>query len=113
MPEGSPFPFTMRLRAFGLRDIERFIRFETPAVAIDGNGFEFIAPELPEYRYIGELYRQIRDAITTMASEHGDGWLFVGPREAGEPDEWGLRHEVRGITDARSAAQCRFDRRRR
>lgn len=101
-PEGAPFPFALRLHRFGPDEIARFVRFETPAEAptVEAIG---LAPDVPEYEYLGQLYGQIKDAITLLAERHGDAWLLVGPEELREVEDWGLNHEVRAIDSAAAA----------
>jgi hypothetical protein len=87
---GDAFPFGMRLRRFG------------PAEATEAVAFE-LAPDVLEYEYLGEMYRQIVAGIELLAAQHGEEWLFVGPTELRNAENWGLNHVVRAITDASSA----------
>lgn len=101
-PAGTAFPFDLRLHRFALEELDRFIRFETPAESPEARALG-IAPDLVEYRYLGELYGQIRAALVLLAETKGEDWLFVGPADLRPAEDWGLNHEVRGIADAASA----------
>jgi Ferritin-like len=101
-PAGGTFPFALRLHRFGADEIARFVRFETPAEAATVEAFG-LAPDVPEYEYLGQLYAQIKDAITLLAERHGDAWLLVGPEELREVEDWGLNHAVRAIDSAAAA----------
>jgi hypothetical protein len=102
-PAGTAFPFELRLRRFGTDEIARFVRFETPAEAVTRDARGLVAPDVPEYEYLGQLYTQIKDAISLLAARHGDEWLLVGPEELREAEDWGLHHVVRGIDSADAA----------
>jgi hypothetical protein len=104
-PAGVAFPFELRLRRFGADEIARFVRFETPAEAVAVEAFG-LAPDVPEYEYLGELYTQIKDAIRLLARRHGDAWLLVGPAELRDAEDWGLNHEVRAINSAEAAVRA-------
>jgi Ferritin-like len=101
-PEGAVFPFELRLHRFSVEEIARFVRFETPADAPAAEAFR-LAPQVPEFEYLGELYGQIKGAIIRLAERHGEDWLLVGPPELREEEDWGLRHVVRAI---RSSAEA-------
>ena len=104
-PAGAVFPFELRLRRFGADEIARFVRFETPADAVTAEA-RALAPDVPEFEYLGQLYTQIKDAITLLAAQHGDAWLLVGPEELREAEDWGLNHEVRAIDSSDAAVRA-------
>jgi hypothetical protein len=101
-PAGATFPFAIRLHRFGPDEIARFVRFVTPAEAATVEALG-LAPDVPEYEYLGQLYGQVKDAITLLAERHGEAWLLVGPDELREAEDWGLNHEVRAIDSAAAA----------
>jgi hypothetical protein len=101
-PAGAAFPFALRLRRFGTDEIARFVRFETPAEAGVMEAFG-IAPDVPEYQFLGQLYGQIKAGIALLAERHGEPWLLVGPPELREREDWGLHHAVRAIDSAAAA----------
>lgn len=100
-PAGEAFPFEMRLRPFAPEELARFVRFETPAEAAEMDVLG-LAPDMLEFEYLGELYRQIQDAIVLLARNEGESGLFVGPTDPAE-EEWGLDHGVRPIADSATA----------
>lgn len=102
-PAGEAFPFEMRLEPFGPGEIERFVRFETPASQAADVEFLRLAPDMLEFEYLGELYRQILDAIVLLAREEGEAGLFVGPTALRDAERWGLNHDVREIRNSATA----------
>ena len=90
------FPFEMKLERFGAAALKRFIRFETPEdQAAEAFG---LAPELPEYEYLGELYGQISGAF-----EHLGDAAIVGPAALLEEERWDLRRPVAPVRTAAEA----------
>jgi hypothetical protein len=101
-PAGGAFPFAMHLHRFDESELERFVRFETPAVAVAAEAFG-LAPDPLAFEYLGEMYGQIIAGIKHLAAEHGDSWLLVGPPELRDAEDWGLNHAVAAIPDSASA----------
>jgi ferritin-like protein len=118
-PGGSYYPFDFRLMAFGDETLYRFVCFELPegepppppprvgpllfadtAAALPPD----VVPDPLVFRYIGELYRQIRHGFETIP----EGELFVGPRFAQDTDDWSNRFRLHLATD-RSSAQRAID----
>jgi Ferritin-like len=92
----QPFPFAMKLQRFGREALERFIRFETPEdQAPEALG---IAPDRPEYRFLGELYGQIDRAFEKL----GDS-VIVGPPAVLRAETWDLRRDIAAITTVEEA----------
>ena len=96
---GRRFPFELKLERFGLEALERFIRFEMPADrAPKALG---LAPDLPEYEYLGELYGQIAAAFGELGES-----AIVGPPEVLAEEDWDLRRTIAAVStvdEARAA----------
>jgi hypothetical protein len=119
-PGGSYYPFDFRLMAFGDEALYRFVCFELPegepppapprprplllARAAEVESPPDVVPDPLVFRYIGELYRQIRHGFETIPEQE----LFVGPRFAQDTDGWSNRFRLHLVTD-RSSAQRAID----
>src|SRR5437879_4370271 len=58
-----------------------------------------LAPEPVEYEYIGELYRQIKDAFNIIP----EGQLFIGPRFVQDTEDWSRRMRILRVIDRPTA----------
>jgi ferritin-like protein len=117
-PGGSYYPFDFRLMRLRDETLYRFVCFELPQgepppppPRQQGADAELLAiaspppavvPDPLVFRYIGELYGQIRHAFATIP----EGELFVGPRFAQDTDGWSNRFKLRLVTDRASAQEA-------
>lgn len=88
------------LQRFGDAALERFIEFERPEVepAVLGD----IAPDPLTYTRVGDLYNQIKTAITVIDEQS----LFVGSATTQDQDDWTNGLRLSKVTDRPSALQA-------
>jgi hypothetical protein len=107
-PAKTYYPFAFSLTRYSDEAVYRFIRAElpkgekppAPPVPLRQEAFlSSIDPEPIEYHYIGELYRQIRDAFSKLPEET----LFIGPRHAQDVENWSRRMQILRVVDRASA----------
>jgi hypothetical protein len=119
-PGGAYYPFDFRLMALGDESLYRFICFELPEgeppphppvrrrlfadaeIALAAAPAPDVVPDPLVFRYIGELYRQIRHGFETIPEAE----LFVGPRFAQDTDDWSNRFQLHLVTDRESAGRA-------
>ncbi len=88
------------LEPFSLKAVNQFIAFEAPEpLPLPAETAE---PVL-RYETVGELYRQISEAIERLA---GERTLFVGPQPAQDTDRWTQSLELWSIKDVASALKA-------
>jgi hypothetical protein len=108
---GRFYPFDFDLIRLSDLAMYRFIVFELPEsepppqkpLALPSAAFsivgEVIAPEPPVYSYVGQFYKQIREAFKTIPEKH----LFIGPTGDQDVGDWGLGLAMYRIEDRVSA----------
>jgi hypothetical protein len=110
-PAKSYYPFAFVLTRYSDEALHRFIRFELPKgekPPAPPHAAETwlgpIEPDPVEYEYIGELYRQIRSAFSTLPED----MLFIGPKYAQDSEEWSRRMQILRVVD-RAGADAAID----
>lgn len=99
------YPFDFQLERFGDAALYRFLCFELPVGEPPpprhlGAAPADVAPAPLVYSRVGELYGQIKKAITTLPN------LFIGPQEQQDKDDWGNAMKLLLVKDAATAAQA-------
>src|SRR6266516_960669 len=119
-PAKDYYPFNFTLTRFSDEALYRFIRAELPKgelppeppAAFTGIAPLALAPEMLaaaipeplEYEYVGELYRQSREAFNQITEAD----LFIGPQSAQEEEVWSRRMQIIRVVD-RSTADSAID----
>ena len=119
-PAKDYYPFNFTLTRFSDEALYRFIRAELPKgelppeppAAFTGIAPLALAPEMLaaaipeplEYEYVGELYRQSREAFNQIPEAD----LFIGPQSAQEEEVWSRRMQIIRVVD-RSTANSAID----
>lgn len=116
-PGGSYYPFDFRLMRLGDEALYRFVCFELPqgepppqppqsALEVDlltiAGPPPAVVPDPLVFRYVGELYGQIRHGFETIPEDE----LFVGPQFAQDTDDWSNRFKLHLVTDRASAQKA-------
>jgi ferritin-like protein len=113
-PHGRYYPFDFRLMRFGDESLYRFMCFELP----EGEpppppprprepvgalrAAEAVVPDPLDFKYVGELYRQIRQGFRAVPERE----LFIGPHFAQDTDDWSNRMRLHLVVDAASAERA-------
>ena len=97
------FPVPFELTGFSLETVNRFVRFESPE-PLHLTEFAAVAPVIPRYTYVGELYRAIRAGFLTVDSANPN--LFLGRPGAEDKDTWGLHFAPRPILSVADATMA-------
>jgi hypothetical protein len=104
LPAVRWFPFPFELTPLNEATLERFVRFEQPQPAAT----PFALPAQPEYDYVGELYRAIKDGFQRVGAANPQ--LFVGDPGAQDAESWGVLdfapRPITSVTDATSAVDA-------
>jgi hypothetical protein len=111
---GTPgyYPFDFELAPFSDETLYRFVRAELPegepppkppaAEKLGVPVLEGLAPDPLDYKYIGQLYRQIEAAFATLPEKE----LFISPRSDQDIDGWSRGMKLHLVVDRASAKKA-------